>query len=110
MAEVQLEIGGRTYPVSCRDGEEDHLKSIALLVDTKAEEARSAVGTGGEVRQLLLASLLLADELQEARASGNGAAPPPIPAPATTSAPEFEALATRLEALASKLENGQQSA
>jgi cell division protein ZapA len=110
MAEVQLEIGGRTYPVSCRDGEEDHLRAIALLVDTKATEARAAVGTGGEVRQLLLASLLLADELQEARASGNGAASAPTHASTPTSAPEFEDLAERLEALASRLEKSSQSA
>jgi cell division protein ZapA len=108
MAEVQLEIGGRTYPVSCRDGEEPHLLKIAELVNAKAIEARGAVGTGGEVRHLLLASLLLADELQEA---GNSQ-----PVVTSTSTPtlqesaEFEALATRLEALASTLENKQQSA
>ncbi len=112
MAEVQLEIGGRTYPVSCRDGEEEHLRSIAQLVDSKACEARAAVGTGGEMRQLLLASLLLADELQEARSPGagvaNSAAAPSSLAP--PDAAEFEGLADRLEALASKLENAGQSA
>jgi cell division protein ZapA len=109
VAEVQLEIGGRTYPVSCRDGEEPHLLKIAQLVDAKANEAKAAVGTGGEMRQLLLASLLLADELQEARNSGGAASPPPMPAQ-TDHSGAFEALAGQLEALASKLENRAQSA
>lgn len=109
MAEVQLEIGGRVYPVSCRDGEEPHLLSIAKLVDAKAEEARSAVGTGGEMRQLLLASLLLADELQEVRNSGGTVAAPVSPVQ-TDQSDAFEALAGQLEALASKLEHRAKSA
>jgi cell division protein ZapA len=108
MAEVQLEIGGRTYPVSCRDGEEPHLLRIAEMVNSKAVEARGAVGTGGEVRHLLLTSLLLADELQEARSS-NPAVTSSSPSFSSETA-EFEALATRLEALASALENKRQSA
>jgi cell division protein ZapA len=108
MAEVQLEIGGRFYPVSCRDGEEPHLLKIAELVDAKATEARSAVGTGGEVRQLLLASLLLADELQEMRAA-SGAAPLVSPAVSAGNSAALEKLASQLEALASKLENNAKS-
>jgi cell division protein ZapA len=69
MAEVNVLIGGQTYSVFCRDGEEPHLTRLAAMVDAKANEARSAVGAGGDVRQLLLASLLLADELDEARAA-----------------------------------------
>lgn len=69
MAETNVLIGGQTYSVFCRDGEEPHLMRLAAMVDAKAQEARSAVGGGGDVRQLLLASLLLADELDEARAS-----------------------------------------
>jgi cell division protein ZapA len=109
MAEVMLDIGGRTYPVSCRDGEEPHLLKIAELVDSKANEVKAAVGTGGEMRQLLLASLLLADELLEARSSGAIASSAIVPVQ-TDHSGAFEALAGQLEALASKLENKAQSA
>jgi cell division protein ZapA len=109
MAEVKLEIGGRTYPVSCRDGEEPHLLKIAQLVDSKAAEVKAAVGTGGEMRQLLLASLLLADELLEARSVGGTATPAVVP-DQTDHSGAFEALAGQLEALASKLENKAQNA
>lgn len=71
MGDVSLSIGGQHYSVSCRDGEEDHLREIAQLVNGKTREARMAVGDGlGEVRQLLFAALLLADELNELRKDG----------------------------------------
>jgi cell division protein ZapA len=100
MAEVMLSIGGHTYPVSCRDGEEPHLRSIADSVDRKVTEARSAVGDLGEVRQLLLASLLLADELLET------AKPAPAPSALSDGAETtaIERLADRIEAIAATLE------
>ena len=45
MAEVSIEVGGRRYDVACRDGEEPQLRRLAMLVDQKAEQARSAVGS-----------------------------------------------------------------
>ncbi|MFM9853228.1 MAG: cell division protein ZapA [Sphingomonadaceae bacterium] len=107
MASVTLDIGGNQYAVSCRDGEELHLKSLAAIVDAKATEARGAVGGAGEVRQLLLAALLLADELDEARK----AAIAPVEQPATASQPAAETedalitLADYAESLAARLEN-----
>jgi cell division protein ZapA len=97
MAEVMLQIGGHSYQVSCRDGEEPHLQTIAKLVDTKTNEARAAVGDMGEVRQLLLASLLLADEMIDMRKAS----------PVQTSDAEtlaLERLADRVEAIVATLE------
>jgi cell division protein ZapA len=65
MASVEVEIASRKYSVACRDGEEAHLRSVAAIVDAKAQEAAAALGTLSEARQLLFASLLLADELKE---------------------------------------------
>lgn len=94
MAEVSLSIGGQYYAVSCRDGEEDHLRMVASVVNSKTREARLAVGDGlGEVRQLLFAALLLADEVSELRKSS--LATPDIDA--------IEALADRLEAIVGKV-------
>ena len=104
MAEVMLQIGGHQYQVACRDGEEPHLQKIAAMVDEKMVEARSAVGDMGEVRQLLLASLLLADELIELRkaplAAANGLDSSSAPAEL------LEQLAQRIESVVAKLENG----
>jgi len=102
MASVDVEIAGRSYPVACRDGEEAHLRSLAGLVDRKAREANQALGNMGESRQLLFASLLLADELNEAR-GGNIPAYEPQPDPAVADA--LERLAERMEKLAERLES-----
>jgi cell division protein ZapA len=102
MASVEIEIAGRTYPVACRDGEEAHLRSLASLVDRKARDAMGALGSMGETRQFLFASLLLADELNEAR-GGNLPAYEPQPDPAVADA--LESLAGRMEKLAEQLES-----
>ncbi len=99
MAEVTLAIGGNSYTLTCRDGEEGHLRAMAAVIDAKATEARAAVGGLSEVRQLLFAALLLADELTEARRAPSAAMP--IDANLVVSLAQF---ATRAEALASRLE------
>lgn len=63
MADVKLTIAGRPYDVHCADGEEAQLIQLAAVVD---EKARTMPGLT-EVRQLLFAALMLADEVQEAR-------------------------------------------
>jgi cell division protein ZapA len=109
MAKVDLIIGGNSYSVACRDGEETHLVNIATLVDGKAQQAKKAVGGVNEVRQLLFAALFLADELDETRRKGG------VPAAATQQGQPpstedvqtmalMEDIATRLETLATRLE------
>lgn len=100
MSNVTLQIGGRSYLVACAEGEEIHVNALGLLIDEKVQ----TIGTGhNEVRQLLFAALLLADELQECRTGSGGAAPPVAPAAPDHSA-TLEALAERLEKCASALE------
>ncbi len=104
MASVDVEIAARRYSVACRDGEEEHLRSVAALVDRKAQDATEALGSLSEVRQLLFAALLMADDIKEMR-SGAGIKEPPPPPPDPTVAQALERLAARMEALADSLEN-----
>ena len=115
MASVEIEIGARRYQVACRAGEEAHLRSVAALVDHKARDAAGALGTLSEARQLLFASLLLADELQEKGKDGGPALAAVAPAPPATAPGEqsgeddavadaLERLAARMERLAERLE------
>jgi cell division protein ZapA len=99
MAEIDVFIAGRAYKVACRDGEEDSLRKAASLVDAKSREALAGLGTLSEARQLLFASLLLADDLVD---DGKAPAPPPPVDPAL--AERAERIADRLESLASTLE------
>ena len=71
MADVRLTIAGRPYDVHCADGEEAQLLQLAAVVD---EKARGIQG-GTEVRQLLFAALMLADDAQEAKGKADKAEP-----------------------------------
>lgn len=102
MAELSLSIGGRSYPVACRDGEEAHLQRLAAMVDRAAARAQQSMGGLSEVRQLLFASLLLADELHDSRAQGVTAMPDS--ASQGSSAEEEERLAARIASLAERLD------
>ena len=101
MASVEIEIASRRYTIACRDGEEDHLRSVARIVDRRAQDAQAALGNLSESRQLLFASLMLADDIKEAQA-GNVPAPVAEPDPAVAEA--LERLADRLEGIAERLE------
>jgi cell division protein ZapA len=108
MAEVTLNIGGRHYDVHCRDGEEAQLTRLALIIDDKTNVARRASPGLTEVRQLLFAAILLADELNDLRAQGKaqGAfdlAPTALAANDDAFAVRLDAIAKRVESLAQKL-------
>jgi cell division protein ZapA len=63
VADVKLTIAGRPYDVHCADGQEAQLIQLASVVD---EKVRTMPG-GTEIRQMLFAALMLADEVQEAK-------------------------------------------
>lgn len=96
MAEVVLSIGGYSYKLACRDGEEPHLNKLGASVDAKVKEAQAAVGNTSEIRQLLFAALLFADESLESGAAHS------VPNP---DAGFLDSLADRLEKLAQRLES-----
>lgn len=107
MANIDIEIAGRRYNVACRDGEEQHLHSVAAMVDKRAKDAAEALGSLTETRLLLFAALLMADDIKEMR-TGAGIADPPPPDPAVAQA--LERLAARMESLADTLERSGASA
>jgi cell division protein ZapA len=108
MAQIEVEVAGRRYTVACRDGEEEHLRALANLVDKRALDAAAALGSLSESRQLLFASLLLADDLNDRQNGAPASAAAPVPAAAPEPDPRvaeaLERLAERVEALADGLE------
>lgn len=102
MAQVALDINGRRYDIACDDGQEPHLRRLGQYIDQRVRELASAVGPVGEARLLVMASLLIADELHElgGRLEGGEKAP----AGDTQAAGELDSLAERLERVAARLE------
>jgi len=67
MAQVTVRINGYAYTLACQDGEEEHLLAMAGEVDRRIEAIRHAAGQSGEARMLVMAALVLADDLYETR-------------------------------------------
>ncbi|MHA1108668.1 MAG: cell division protein ZapA [Alphaproteobacteria bacterium] len=72
MAQLDVSVNGRSYRVACDDGQEDHLRQLAEYVDRRVMELVGAVGQVGEARLLVMASLLIADDLSESFATSQG--------------------------------------
>ncbi len=65
MPEVEVVINGRNYQIACDDGQETHLAQLGEYVDRRVKELVTAVGQVGDSRLLVMASLMIADELAE---------------------------------------------
>ena len=59
MGQISVNIGGRSYPLACGDGEEAHLTELAEHLQRKADELTGALGTMSEPRLLLMAGKLM---------------------------------------------------
>lgn len=67
MAQVTIRINGYAYTIGCNDGEEQHLLSMAGEVEKRIDSIKAAAGQSGEARMLVMAGLLMADDLYETR-------------------------------------------
>jgi cell division protein ZapA len=75
MAQVTIRINGYAYTVGCEDGQESHLERMAAEIEQRINSIKAIGGQSGEARLLMLASLLLADELHDLRVASTEAAP-----------------------------------
>ena len=121
MTQVDVTVNGRSYAIACDDGQEAHVARLARYLDQKVSGLAKSVGQVGDARLLVMASLLVVDELVEtdqALKQARGSAPTPAPAPIPPStqsvaarpadevllAQTLDRLGHRLEALAAQLE------
>ncbi len=119
MTQVDISINGRIYAIACDDGQEAHVARLARYLDQKVSTLAKSVGQVGDARLLVMASLLVVDELVEtdqalkqARSlggSGMAQQPQPQTAPAfvPTHAPspvDEQILAETLDRLAHRIE------
>jgi cell division protein ZapA len=67
MAQVSVTINGRVYRMACDDGQEDHLVRLGRELDARIGRLRESFGEIGDTRLTVMAALVIADELSEAR-------------------------------------------
>ncbi len=67
MAQVTVRINGYSYTVGCEDGQEGHLMAMAAQVESRIDSIKALGSSSGENRLLVLAALLMADELHDTR-------------------------------------------
>jgi cell division protein ZapA len=116
MPQVVVTINTRSYAVACGDGEEQHLMRLAAVVDERVTSLARDVGQVGDTRLMLMAALLMADDLEqlemraqeaEAQLAGADAARVDVEEKAAgieaKSAAYVERLAQRVEAIAARL-------
>jgi cell division protein ZapA len=66
MGQVSVTVNGRLYAVSCDEGQEARIRRLAQYVDAKIADFVGTFGQVGEARMILLAALVIADELADA--------------------------------------------
>ena len=66
MPHVIVQVNGRPYTMQCPDGEQEHLRELAELLDAEVQRVRTSVGNVGDIRMLVMAGLMVADRLSEA--------------------------------------------
>ena len=67
VADVDIIINSRTYRVSCKDGEEERIKSLSSQINQEVKSLASKIGQLGEARMILLAALVLLDKSDDSQ-------------------------------------------
>jgi len=111
---ISLTVHGRSYQVTCDDGQEGHLVKLAKHIDRKMAELETNIGQVGEQRLLFMSCLLIADELFDAqrqvdglkagRVSSQSAAGGGSAAAQDQATRALDACAQRIEAIAARLQ------
>ena len=109
MGQVVVTVNGRAFPLNCADGEEPRIRRLATYVDGKITDFIKTHGQIGEARLILLAALVIADELSDtsdlvqterSRSRLNGAGEDN-----SAVAVGIRGLAARIESIAARLES-----
>ena len=110
MGQIVVKVNGREFPLTCADGQETRTRRLAQYVDSKVAEFTKTVGQVGEARLILLAALVIADELSDANealrlersrqgAAGGGESDP------QGAASGIRSIAERIESVADRIES-----
>jgi|TARA_B100001741_G_C15954056_1_gene325965 Uncharacterized protein conserved in bacteria len=69
---LKVQINDKTYPISCKEGEEERVKKSANLVSDTLKSLTENNTGASDNRLLVMTSLILADKLEEIEQFRNG--------------------------------------
>jgi cell division protein ZapA len=108
MPMIEVSVNGRRHLVQCGEGEEARVRQLASYVDRRVSDLARGQTQVGDARLLLMASLLVADELSDAfdeikrlKAALEGR----VSETEQQAATAVEAVARELDAIAAQLES-----
>lgn len=67
MGQVSVTLNGRTYRLECGESEETHLIALAEYLGSHVDTMKQKFGQVGDDRLILMAALMVTDELWELR-------------------------------------------
>ena len=68
MSQIKITINNRPYSVACDDGQEEQLHKLASFLNNRMKELSDSLGQIGDANLLVMAGLLLSDEMSDAYA------------------------------------------
>ena len=104
MGKVHIVVNNRGYDVACDDGQEAQVTELGQDLARRVDKIAHSVGQIGDARLLLMAALLIADELTAAKKELLRLAGDRSEAEDDKLAESIERLASRVEAIAARLE------
>lgn len=72
MAQITVNIDGKSYRMACEEGQEDHLTELAGRFDRYVSHLKGEFGEIGDLRLTVMAGILVMDELSEAHRKLSG--------------------------------------
>ncbi len=98
MNQLTLHIAGRNYRVSCEDGQEARITQLGAQIDQRLQSLGLSL-VQNDAKHLLLAGLVLADELEDAQDSSSRNSSSRIDASPDKAQAEHDALIEERDAL-----------
>ncbi len=106
MAEVNIVINGRTYNISCDEGQQQRVLDLGHYVDQKMKDIACSGAATNENHLLVLTSLILADEVYDLLNNPDSKATATNTAQTSASPDQSEAvIAGAIDQLASRIDH-----
>jgi cell division protein ZapA len=105
MAEVTINLNGRSYEIACDAGQEGRVVDLAAYIDQRLSQIARSGAAYNDAHLLVLTSLVLADELFEIQEGAPRSAPKAAPAvPPQQNKEEEQALVSLLDKLTKRID------